>query len=545
VSSEAEVTPDQKRESPPDRRARRSREERERDLRQLVGRTVAERYRIEALLGTGGMGAVYEAEHLGLGRRVAVKFIDHEHAQSSNVMTRFAREARAASSIESEHIVSVFDTGTDDGRPFLVMELLRGEDLGARLRRRGKLSVSETMHIAGQALRGLADAHEAHIVHRDLKPDNIFLVTRKADDSFVKIVDFGVSKVVERSSGTADLGKTTVQEFAITRAGTVIGTPLYMSPEQAQAASDLDARTDLYALGAIMFECLTGRPPHVGETYEQILLSICMNDAPDLRSLAPSAPPELARIVDKVLRKDRERRYGSARQMLVALSSVPSAAPATVPGVPPTLRSDGTKPMVASEQEPSTPPTVPEGAKTLLAGGAAEPVARAVEPARSSASTDEVLIAASPVPVTPKRIHWGAIVVTGAVATVLGAGITMWALTHWRDTSASSAAASSAPSAPKAPARAPKASTKKTVGAASAVAAVVNEPSETAEPSVPEGESTPSADSTALVPAPSAAKSAEAAPKKPAVKHDGAHAPRSTGSEGKSTGLDLERSFPK
>ena len=294
--------------------------EREGELRKLVGQVVDGRYRITELLGTGGMGAVYEAEHLGLGRQVAIKFIDREYAQVGSVAVRFTREARAASSIESEHIVSVHDAGTSDGRPYLVMELLRGEDLGRRLRRCGKLPVAETLHIAAQALRGLADAHEARIVHRDLKPDNLFLVSRKADRSFVKIVDFGISKIERSEAGLA-------QSF-VTRAGTVLGTPLYMSPEQAQAAPDLDARADLYSLGAIMFECITGRPPHVGESHEQIIMSICMSDAPDLRAIDPHISPEVARVVERSLRRDRSRRFVSARQMLVAVTTLSSYADA-------------------------------------------------------------------------------------------------------------------------------------------------------------------------------------------------------------------------
>ena len=286
--------------------------DRERELRSLIGRTVSERYRITALIGTGGMGAVYEAEHMGIGKKVAVKFISRENARENTVASRFAREARAASAIESEHIVSVFDAGTDDGRPFIVMELLRGEDFGQRLRRLGKIPPDEAVHVIAQVLRGLADAHDAGIIHRDLKPDNVFLVDRRGDTSFVKVVDFGVSKIARPDGGTAPL--------ALTKQGTVVGTPYYMSPEQAQAAPDLDARADLFSVGAMLFESLAGRPPHIGNTYEAVIVSICMNDAPDLKTFVPEVSAPLARFVARALARDRKARFSSARQMLVALS---------------------------------------------------------------------------------------------------------------------------------------------------------------------------------------------------------------------------------
>ena len=299
----------------------RDRADRELELEKLVGRTVAGRYKVTKLIGLGGMGAVYEGEHLGIGKKVALKFVDREFAHTEQVASRFAREARAASAIESDHIVQVFDAGMDEDRPYIVMELLRGEDLGRMLRRTNKLPVPEALNIVAQVLRGLADAHEAGIVHRDLKPDNVFLTERRSD-AFVKIVDFGISKIERTSTGTTPL--------ALTQKGTVLGTPLYMSPEQAQAAPDLDGRTDLYSVGAILFESLAGRPPHVGETYEQIIVSICMTDAPDLRNVDPEVPEAVARFVRRALSRDRTKRFSSARQMLVALSEILPAAKALI-----------------------------------------------------------------------------------------------------------------------------------------------------------------------------------------------------------------------
>jgi eukaryotic-like serine/threonine-protein kinase len=287
-------------------------------------------YRIERLLGRGGVGAVYEATEAKTGERVAIKLLWEQHAKDENVVLRFAREAKAASAVASPHIARVLDSGSHEGRPFLVMELLVGEDLGARLRREHRLSIDETAHVVAQILTGLVSAHAAGIVHRDLKPDNILLVERGEDRAFVKIVDFGTSKIQPLTGKTAPL--------SLTRHGVAVGTPLYMSPEQAQARSDVDERSDLYTVGALAFECLTGRPPHVGESDDAVVASICTRDAPRVRGLAPATSEGMAAFVDKALARDRALRFSSARQMLEALvvavpaTAIQSLLPARAPG---------------------------------------------------------------------------------------------------------------------------------------------------------------------------------------------------------------------
>jgi serine/threonine protein kinase len=188
------------------------------------------------------------------------------------------------------------------------MELLRGEDLRARLRRKERLAVTEAVHIARQVLRGLSHAHAAHIVHRDLKPDNIFLCARDDDPAFVKIVDFGVSKM-----------KRPEKPDVVTSQGKVLGTVFYMSPEQAQAVPDIDGRADIYSVGAILFEALAGRPPHRGGSYESILVSICTEDAPDIRTFAPDVPAPVAKAIARALSRDRDARYPSADAFALAL----------------------------------------------------------------------------------------------------------------------------------------------------------------------------------------------------------------------------------
>ena len=337
----------------------------------LIGKTIAGKYILRGLVGHGGMGAVYEAEHVGLGKRAAIKFVDAEFATDENVVARFAREARAMSAIESAHIVTVFDAGSDDGRPYLVMELLRGEDLGERLRRMGRVPLGEAMHVVAQVLRGLARAHAAGIVHRDLKPDNVFLVKHDTDPLFAKIVDFGISKIERPRDKTHPL--------ALTGRGTVLGTPFYMSPEQAQASPDVDGRADLYSVGAILFECLTGRPPHTGESYEQVILSICMRDAPEVRTIDPSIPANVSAFVARALSRDRERRFSSAERMLAALHEVAPEERARVPldPVSATVVSAVVNPMDATILDGGPPvrssrPSSDPGAATRLGVGTLE-----------------------------------------------------------------------------------------------------------------------------------------------------------------------------
>ncbi|HVJ90841.1 MAG TPA: serine/threonine-protein kinase, partial [Labilithrix sp.] len=374
-------------------------EERARAREALVGTTIASRYVLRAVVGHGGMGAVYEAEDAVARTRVAIKFIDSEFATDERVVARFAREARAMNAVASEHIVSVLDAGTEGGRPYLVMELLRGEDLGQRLRRTRRVPLGEAMHVVAQVLKGLAKAHAAGIVHRDLKPDNVFLVGNAADSHFVKIVDFGVSKIERPRDKTTPL--------ALTGRGTVLGTPFYMAPEQAQALPDVDARADLYSVGAILFECLSGRPPHTGETYEQVILSICMRDAPDLRAIDPKLPAPVASFVARALSRDRDERFRSAERMLAALHEVAPEEKTRVPldsGPPETLASGGTAPLVAQERSrvvdarPVSNPAL--GVGTRIGGSGASDPALPVAPWASTPEVPrEVHAPAQPAPV--------------------------------------------------------------------------------------------------------------------------------------------------
>ncbi|HEX6766935.1 MAG TPA: serine/threonine-protein kinase [Polyangiaceae bacterium] len=288
------------------------------DLDSLIGSVVAGKYRIERVLGRGGMGAVFSATNTTMGKRVALKFLTREAARDKHATLRFQREAEAAGVIESEHIVHVFDSGTtEEGLPFLVMELLNGEDLRMRLQREGLLPVAEATEIATQILRGLVRAHAAGIIHRDLKPDNVFLSKRDDGSTHAKIVDFGISKLSHGRSAKT-----------LTRRGTVLGTAYYMAPEQATAAEGVDHRADLYGVGTILFEMLAGRPPHMAPTHEAVLVAICTKDAPDVRTLRPDTPSGLARLLERALARDRDARIGSAEEFVEGLGGAPGPATA-------------------------------------------------------------------------------------------------------------------------------------------------------------------------------------------------------------------------
>jgi serine/threonine-protein kinase len=281
----------------------------------LSGAIVAGKYRVRRVVGSGSMGVVCEAEHLEIGKRLAIKLIDASLAGMKDIALRFRQEARAASLVESQHIVQVFDVGADDKLGlYLVMEFLTGEDVAKLLSRVKRLPPDEAVRIAVQVARGLAKAHEAGVVHRDLKPANIFLCDREHDEPLVKILDFGISKVIDASRAESKL--------KLTRAGTVVGTPQYMSPEQAQGFS-VDERTDVWALGLVLYEMLAGRPAYPElATYEQFIIFLVQNPPDPLRLVAPWVPAPLAQVVHQAIEHDLKSRIPNcldlARRLLEA-----------------------------------------------------------------------------------------------------------------------------------------------------------------------------------------------------------------------------------
>jgi eukaryotic-like serine/threonine-protein kinase len=281
----------------------------------LVGAKVAGKYRIRRVVGGGSMGLVCEAEHLEIGKRVAIKLIDASLVGMSDIAMRFRQEARATGLIESHHIVQVFDVGTDDKLGlYQVMEYLTGEDLARVLARERVLPTDTAVRIGVQVARGLAKAHEAGVVHRDLKPANIFLCATEDDQPLVKILDFGISKVFDSSRAASSPG------LKLTRDGMVVGTPQYMSPEQAQGFS-VDERTDVWSLGLVLYEMLAGRPAYPElPTYEQFIIHLVSEPPDPLCETAPWVPEELARVVHCALEHDRTRRTQTCAELIKRLT---------------------------------------------------------------------------------------------------------------------------------------------------------------------------------------------------------------------------------
>src|SRR6478609_3959560 len=240
---------------------------------------VAGKYQLTRLLGRGGMGSVWEGVHATLGTRVACKFIEAEYADSREAHERFENEARAAATLRSKHVVEVYDHGVmGDGRPYIVMEFLSGEPLDTRLERQGVLSLTDMATVLQHVGRALTKAHSVGIIHRDLKPENVFLVWDEEDGADIaKVVDFGIAKFTQASMGISSQ----------TRTGSVIGTPYYMSPEQARGLRSVDTRADLWSLGVITFQCLTGQLPFTGEAVGDLLVHICTSDPATPSTLRP------------------------------------------------------------------------------------------------------------------------------------------------------------------------------------------------------------------------------------------------------------------
>ena len=280
----------------------------------LPTKTVAGKYRLTRLLGKGGMGSVWEGVHESLGTRVAVKFIDTDYASSDEIRQRFVNEAKAAARLRSKHVVQVYDQGVgDDGKPYIVMEFLEGEPLDRRLDRLGRLTIEDTARVILHVCRALAKAHGAGIVHRDLKPENIFLVKDEEDQTEVaKVVDFGIAKFTDPSTGAS----------SSTRTGAVLGTPQFMSPEQARGLRTVDHRADLWSLGVIAYRCIVGVLPFKGEAVGDLLVNICTADPPLPSSIVSDSPPGFDGWVKRALARDQTARFQSAYDAADALAAV-------------------------------------------------------------------------------------------------------------------------------------------------------------------------------------------------------------------------------
>jgi serine/threonine protein kinase len=292
--------------------------------RLVAHRVIADKFRLDRALAAGGMGSVWAAWNTHLDVPVAVKLMAPPLAASQELVARFEREARAAAQIRSPHVVQIFEHGIHDGLPFIVMELLEGEDLGARMRRRGRLSLEETAHVVRGVCRALRRAHAMGIVHRDLKPANVFLAQCGDDDEeeIVKVLDFGVVKSLAEA---VDSG--------VTKTGELIGTPSYMSPEQARNTRGVDHRSDLWSLGIITHRALTGSLPFPAEEGLNRLMRICSERIPPPSSLHADLGPEVDEFFVRALSIDPDERFQTAREMSDAMSALAGLpASSSVPG---------------------------------------------------------------------------------------------------------------------------------------------------------------------------------------------------------------------
>ncbi len=286
-----------------------------------IGEIFAEKYRIESVLGLGGMGIVLLAIHIHLEERVAIKLLLPAIATNPEYVSRFLREGRAAIKIRSEHVGRVIDVGKPaDGSPYLVMEYLQGTDLSRVIEERGSLPVPVAVDYLLQAGEALAEAHAMGTIHRDLKPGNLFLTKREDGTDCVKVLDFGISKVADGITPSAD--------YSMTKSTTLMGSPLYMSPEQLRSLRSVDCRTDIWALGIILFEMLVGTPPFEGETLPDLSVQIITTNPPLLRSKRPGAPQALEAIISRCLEKDVKKRVAHMGELarLLAPFGSPAAA---------------------------------------------------------------------------------------------------------------------------------------------------------------------------------------------------------------------------
>jgi serine/threonine-protein kinase len=317
------------------------------------GRVIAARYQLERPLAKGGMGSVWVARHLQLETTVAIKFIEPTLAALPEARGRFEREAKVAAQLQGPNLVQIHDYGIEDDTPYMVMECLHGEDLSARLNRETRLSHPAAVSIVSQVATVLRRAHEAGIIHRDLKPGNIFLVRGDEDEEIVKVLDFGLAKIPRSTSGDE-----------MTKTGMLLGSPRYMSPEQARGLKTIDHRSDLWSLAVIAFRAITGALPFPGDEIGDVLVKICADPAPAPSTILPELSPAVDRFFARAFEHDPSQRFQSARELARAFT-------AAVEGRPPSLVSA---------------PALLEGAPPIDAMPAAPEL---VEPSRTAATLDD------------------------------------------------------------------------------------------------------------------------------------------------------------
>ncbi|MFH1438163.1 MAG: serine/threonine-protein kinase [Pseudomonadota bacterium] len=324
----------------------------------LIGKILEGKYAIKRIIGEGGMGIVFEAKHTLIGRRLAVKVLFPEIASNQEIVERFYNEARTAAAIGHDHIIEITDMGSYDKSPFIVMEYLDGVSLSGYIEER-MLSIDDATGIIIQVLDALNAVHAKGVIHRDLKPDNIFLIEKSGKANFVKILDFGISKLKTPQA----------QDMALTRTGTVLGTPYYMAPEQAAGKKEQDHRIDIYAAGVILYEMLTGQLPFSGDNYNALIAAILTEEAPRPTIYNPNIPQEVENVIMTAIAKQPTQRYSNALNFMEAIKPFAPAwamRPSRVPGLTSTAigASGGAPPPVATQTPPPGMPPPAMGGPT-------------------------------------------------------------------------------------------------------------------------------------------------------------------------------------
>lgn len=382
--------------------------------RERLGTRLAGKYDLSAILGRGGMGTVYAGVHAWTGRRVAVKLLKPALAEDANVVRRFLREARAAAAIRHPHVVDVLDMGQEsDGAVYMVLELLEGESLGTRLRRTGRISPEDLLPILVPVADALVDVHAKGLVHRDLKPDNVFVARGRGDAIVPKLLDFGIAKILEDTSGTPG-----------TRTGAIVGTPHYMSPEQASGSREIGPASDVWSFGVVLFECLSGRLPFEAETATGVLVRILTSPPPSISKVAPEIPRPLVRVIEHAMQSDPANRFLDARVMRDALRDAANELGIAIPDEVPDEPSAADAPASAGAVLPPIDVASVEVASAEASGGRDRSAVESAPtiPSQDRVRVDESVPPAPSVHLPPPRRRWAPVAIAvGLVALAYGA----------------------------------------------------------------------------------------------------------------------------